>query len=181
MNAMTQANLRSAYGGESQARTRYNIWGDAATKEGFKNVGRLFAATADAEKVHATLHFNALKDVAGDFAVTSDAGFGLADTSTNLQGAINGETFEFTQMYPAYIVVAEMQQEDTALKAMRYAIEAEKVHAKLFGIAKEAVDGGKDLDAEEIYLCPVCGYVALHGDEAFCPICATKKEKFIAY
>ena len=41
MNQMTSDNLRSAFGGESQARTRYNIWGNVAEKDGFKNVKRL--------------------------------------------------------------------------------------------------------------------------------------------
>ena len=50
MNAMTQDNLRSSFGGESQAHMRYNIWGPVATKEGFPNVGRLFAATAAADR-----------------------------------------------------------------------------------------------------------------------------------
>lgn len=50
MKDMTAANLRSAYGGESQARTRYNIWGDVAEKDGFKNVAKLFRATSDAER-----------------------------------------------------------------------------------------------------------------------------------
>lgn len=182
MNDMTAANLRSAYGGESMARTRYTIWGEKAKRDGFPNVKRLFDATSDAEKIHATLHFKALKDEAGDFAVTSNAGFGLADTSENLQGAIDGETFEFTQMYPAYIEVAKLQGEDAAVSAMRYAIEAEKVHAKLFGIAKKAVDAGKDLEVEDaIYLCPVCGYVSLTGEEENCPICNAKRKVFIAY
>ncbi len=82
--------------------------------------------TSDAEEVHATLHFEAMKDIKGDFSVTSGAGFGLTSTSENLQGAIDGETFEFTQMYPAYIAVAEMQGEESAVRAMKYAIEAEK-------------------------------------------------------
>lgn len=181
MNHMTQDNLRSSFGGESQAHMRYRIWGARAEKEGFPNVARLFACTSDAEQVHATLHFNALKDVNGDFPVVSMAGFGLNETSQNLQGAIDGETFEFTQMYPAYIAVAELQEEKTAISAMRFAIEAEKVHAELFGIAKEAVDAGKDLEAEVVLLCPVCGFISLTGEEENCPICNAKKEKFIEY
>lgn len=181
MKEMTQANLRSAFGGESQARNRYNIWGQKAEKEGFPNVKRLFDATADAERIHATLHYNALKDCGGEFDVCSHVGFGLASTSENLEGAIGGETFEFTEMYPAYIAVAEMQGEDSAVRAMRYAIEAEKVHAKMFGIAKEAVDQGKDLEVEDkVYLCPVCGYVALSKEES-CPLCGCKAEKFLEY
>lgn len=181
MNAMTQANLRSAFGGESQARTRYNIWGDAATREGYPNVGRIFAATSDAEKIHATLHFKALKDVKGDFDVTSGAGFGIGTTSENLQGAINGETHEFTQMYPAYIAVAELQGEKGAISAMRFAIEAEKIHAQVFAKAKESVDAGKDIELEKVYLCPACGFVTVSEEVEKCPICGLNKEKFIAY
>lgn len=181
MNAMTQDNLRSAFGGESMAHMRYRIWGEKANKENFPTVARLFLATSDAEEVHASLHFNAMKDIRGDFAVTSMAGFGLTSTSENLQGAIDGEVFEYTQMYPAYIAVAEMQEEKAAVRAMKYAIEAEKIHAELFGIAKDAVDQGKDLEAEEILLCPICGFISLTGEEDTCPLCNAKKELFIEY
>lgn len=181
MNAMTQDNLRSAFGGESQAHMRYRIWGDVAKKEGFPNVKRLFDCTSAAEEVHARLHFKALRDVNGDFAVTSMAGFGIGTTSENLQGGINGEQFEYTQMYPAYIAVAEMQEEDEAVHAMRYAVEAEKVHAQRYQEAKEAVDQGKDLDAEDILLCPVCGFITFDKDLEACPICGTKAKAFIAY
>lgn len=181
MNDMTQDNLRSAYGGESQAHMRYRIWGEEATKEGFPTVGRLFLCTSDAEQVHATLHFKALRDIAGDFSVTSGGGFGLGKTSDNLQGAINGEMFEVEQMYPAYIAVAEMQNEKTAVAAMRFAIEAEKVHAELFTKAKKAVDAGNDLEAETMLLCPVCGYISLTGEEEVCPLCKAKKSLFIEY
>ena len=181
MNAMTAENLRSAFGGESQAHMRYRIWGDKATKDGFPTVGRLFLATSDAEEVHATLHFKALKDESGDFLVASGAGFGLGTTSENLQGAINGELHEVNQMYPAYIAVAEMQEEKAAVSAMRYAIEAEKVHADLFTKAKEAVDAGKDLEAKVVKLCPVCGFITLTGEEDKCPLCNCKAEIFVEY
>lgn len=181
MNAMTQDNLRSAFGGESQAHMRYRIWSEKATKDGFPNVGRLFMATSDAEQVHAKLHFKALGDVSGDFSVTSGAGFGLGSTSHNLQGGINGELFEVEQMYPAYIAVAELQNEQSAISAMKYAIEAEKVHAELFAQAKTLVDDEKDLDVDKIYLCPLCGFISLTGEEDNCPLCKAKKEKFIAY
>ena len=181
MNQMTSENLRSAFGGESQAHMRYGIWGEKAEKDGFKNVKRLFDATSEAERVHAKLHFNALKDVKGDFTVVSGAGFGIGESSENLQGAANGERFEFTQMYPAYIAVAEMQGEKEAVKAMRFAIEAEKVHEVRFLKAKEGVDNGKDLQADKIFLCPICGYITFDASEETCPICGTKSSKFIEY
>lgn len=181
MNKMTAENLRSAFGGESQAHMRYRIWGEKAEKDGFPTVARLFAATSDAEQVHATYHFKALRDEVGGFNVTSGGEFGYGTTSENLAGAIAGETFEYTQMYPAYIAVAEMQGEKEAVTAMKYAVEAEKVHAELFSKAKEAVDSGKDLDAEKIYLCPICGYISLTGEEEKCPLCNAKKELFKEY
>lgn len=182
LNAMTAANLRSAYGGESCANTRYRIWGEKAEKDGFPNVKRLFDATAEAEQIHATYHFKALKDENGAFDVIAGAGFGLGDTSDNLQGAIDGETFEFTQMYPAYIAVAEMQEENDAIRAMRFAINAEKVHAKEFTKAKELVDQGKDLEVEDhVYLCPVCGFVTLDGSIDTCPLCGAKSSVFKKY
>lgn len=181
MKHMTQANLRSAFGGESMARSRYNIWGQAAEKEGFPNVKRLFDATAEAERIHAGLHYKAMKDLEGDFDVATRGGFGIGKTAENLQGAIDGETFEFTEMYPAYIQVAEMQDEQGAVRAMRFAIEAEKVHAKMFGVAKDAVEQGKDLEVNDsVYLCPVCGFVSLSREEK-CPICGCAGEKFITY
>lgn len=181
MNPMTADNLRSAFGWESQAHMRYRIWAEKAEKDGFPTVARLFMATSDAEQVHATLHFKALKDEVGDFSVTSGAGFGYGTTSDNLQGAINGELHEVNQMYPAYIAVAELQEEKEALRAYRYAIEAEKVHAELFTKAKEAVDAGKDLEAKVVELCPICGYITLTGEEDKCPLCNAKKEVFVAY
>lgn len=178
---MTQDNLRSAFGGESQAHMRYMIWADVARKEGFPNVERLFNCTAYAEQVHANLHFKALRDVHGDFPVTSMAGFGIADTAENLQKGIDGEVFEYTQMYPAYITVAEMQGEEEAVKAMRYAVEAEKVHAERYKEAKEAVEAGKDLDADDILVCPICGYITFDATEEVCPICGAKAKTFIPY
>ena len=181
MNAMTAEVLRSAFGGESQAHMRYRIWAEKARKEGFPNVARLFDCTSDAEQVHATLHFNALKDESGDYSVTSAAGFGLSSTSDNLQGAIDGELYEVNQMYPAYIAVAEMQEEKEAVRAMRFAIEAEQVHADRFTDAKNAVDAGKDLEVKVVELCPVCGFITITGEEERCPLCQAKRELFISY
>lgn len=181
MNAMTAEALRSAFGGESQAHMRYRIWGEKAGKEGFPTVERLFMCTSDAEEVHATLHFKALEKMSGDFSVTSGGGFGLASTSENLQGAIDGEMYEVTQMYPAYIAIAEKQEEKAAVRAMKFAIGAEQVHADLFTLAKEAVDAGKDLQADVIELCPICGYITLTGEEEKCPLCQAKKSVFISY
>jgi rubrerythrin len=178
MHDMTVANLQSAFGGESQAHMRYMIWGDKAEKDGFPNVARLFRAVSRAEQAHATGHFTAMRDEAGDAAVTSMAGFGVGSTSENLAGAIAGETFEINEMYPSYLAVAEMQQEQAAVRSMNFAMAAEKIHAAMYGVAKEAVDAGKDVAIGPIQICAVCGHT-IEGDRPDkCPVCGAKGEMY---
>lgn len=178
MNDMTAQNLRSAYGGESQAHMRYKAWGDKALKDGFPTVATLFSAISYAEEVHAKDHFRLLKDVKGDFLVASGAGFGIGTTSENLQGAANGELFEVNQMYPAYVAVAEAQEEKAAATLMKRIIEAEKTHADLYLRAKEYTDTGKDAEFTNIHVCEVCGYAAEGEMVDKCPICNVSKDKF---
>jgi rubrerythrin len=182
MHAMTAANLRSAFGGESQAHMRYLIWGELAEEEGFPNVARLFRAVSRAEQAHATGHFKALADVAGGFDVLSGAGFGLSSTADALAGAIEGETFEINEMYPAYLAVAEAQGEKSAIRSMKYAEAAEKIHAALYTEAKDAVDAGRDYEIGTIQICTVCGHT-MAADEApeKCPICSAKKEFYESF
>jgi len=178
MNEMTASNLRSAFGGESQAHMRYKVWANKAKEDGCKNVSRLFEAVAYAEQIHATNHFRAMKDVPGAFLVASMAGFGLEDTSANLQNAIEGEIYEKDQMYPAFHAVAEFQKEKEAVRSFYWAWETEKVHAELFSKAKQAVDKGSDPQLGAIYICELCGYTMEGVPPERCPICGTPKERF---
>ena len=164
MREMTKTNLEAAFAGESQAHMKYLIFADQAEKDGFPNVARLFRAIAFAEQVHATNHFKVLKK--------------LADSGINLQSAIDGETFEVEEMYPAYQAVAELQGEQGASRSARWALEAEKVHAGLYKDAKEAVAEKKDSTTEKVYICPVCGWTGLGEPPDNCPICNAKKELF---
>ncbi|MBE0576841.1 MAG: rubrerythrin family protein [Desulfuromonadales bacterium] len=181
MNEMTAANLRSAFGGESQAHMRYKVWGARAKDEGFPNVARLFEAIAFAEEVHANNHFHELASVNGDFLVASVAGFGLNSTAENLQGAIDGENFEVQQMYPAYIAVAKEQDEKGGMRSFHYAIEAEKIHAALFTEAKQAVEGNEDLALDTVQICDICGHTRLGEAPDKCPVCGRGREVFRAF
>ncbi len=178
MHEMTAANLRSGYGGESMAYMRYVIWGDKAEEDGFPNVARLFRAIAYAETTHATNHFEALRDEVGPFLVPSMAGFGLATTSQNLEGAIEGETFEIDEMYPTYLATAKLQKERGAQLSFHYALSAERIHAEIYTTAKQAVDGGSDMELGPVQVCHVCGYTAEGEIPDKCPICAAKRERF---
>jgi len=181
MHAMTAAHLRSAYAGESMAHMRYLIWGEKAEADGFPNVGRMFKAIAYAEQCHATNHFRALKNEAGPFDVTGGGIFGLTDTSTALQGGIDGEMHEIDEMYPVYLDVARLQGEKQAEISFHYALEAEKIHAVWYANAKKAVDAGKDVDLGTVRICKVCGHT-IEGDAPdYCPICGAKADVFVAF
>ncbi|MBB6214053.1 rubrerythrin [Anaerosolibacter carboniphilus] len=177
-NDMTADFLRSAYGGESMAHMRYLIWGDAAEKEGFPNIGRLFRAIAYAEQAHADNHFRELGDKKVDFSVTAGAVFGMGKTVQNLQGGIDGELHEIEQMYPVFLHTARFQEEKGAERAFHYALEAEKIHAQLFQEAQNAAKEGKDMEVGNIHVCPICGHTVADHLPDQCPVCGAKKEKY---
>ncbi|WP_025322072.1 rubrerythrin family protein [Deferrisoma camini] len=181
MNAMTEANLKSAFGGESMAHMRYLHWAELAEKEGFPGVARLFRAVARAEWIHAGNHLRVLKDRVGDAAVTAGGGFGYQSTSQALQGGIDGETFEIEQMYPVYKQVAEFQGETAAVRSFHYALETEKVHRALYEEAKAAVDQGKDISFGTLHVCPVCGYTVKGDAPEHCPVCGAGADRFEAH
>lgn len=177
-NDMTADFLRSAYGGESMAHMRYLIWGEHAEKKGMPNIGRLFYAIAYAEQAHANNHFKELGHLAGGAAVTAGAVFGMGSVAENLQGAIDGELHEVEQMYPVYLNTAQFQNEPGAERAFRYALEAEKIHAKMFKAAQDAAKEGKDMELGKVHICPVCGYTGEGEAPDACPVCGVKKEMF---
>ncbi len=160
----TPENLKEAFAGESQANRKYLAFADQAQKDGFPNVAKLFRTTAEAETIHAMAHFKAMG--------------GVKATAENLQAAIDGETYEYTEMYPPMLEKAEAEGHK-AKRMFGYAVEAEAVHAQLYSQALEAVKQGKDLDVAEIYLCPVCGHIEFGAPPATCPICSAKAEKFV--
>ena len=180
-NAMTADFLRSAYGGESMAHMRYTIWSETAEKDGYPNIGRLFKGIAYAEWCHAKNHFNVLKDQVGDDTVAAGAVFGHTNIVENLQGAIDGELHEVEQMYPVYLETANFQEEKDAKRSFHFALEAEKIHAKMFQEAQDVAREGKDIGSETIYICPICGFTEIGDNVEQCPVCGAKKEIFKSF
>jgi len=164
---MTKKFLEEAYAGESMAHMRYMIFADVAEKEGFPNIAKLFRAIAFAELVHAKNHYEALGNV--------------KDTPSNLQVAIDGETYEVEEMYPVFNKVAEFQGEKEAVRSTHYALEAEKIHAELYRKAKELAEQKKDIEIKKVYICPVCGYTAVDEAPEYCPVCGTSRDKFVVF
>jgi rubrerythrin len=126
-------------------------------------VARLFRTAAEAETIHAHGHLNALN--------------GVQSTAENLREAIEGETFEFSKMYPPMLEAAQ-QENHKAKRMFEYALKSEEIHARLYNLALEAVSQGKDMAETKFYLCPVCGHIEMGNPPATCPICGVKGEKF---
>jgi rubrerythrin len=157
-------NLKDAFAGESQANQKYRAFAKKAEQDGFPNVAKLFRTAAEAERIHAEGHLKAQD--------------GIGATADNLQAAINGETYEYTKMYPPMLEQATAD-DHKAKRMFGYAVEAEAVHDKLYKLALEAVKQGKDLTTVEFYLCPVCGNIEMGKPTEPCKICNTKPDKFI--
>lgn len=167
MTLKTLDNLMAAFAGESQANRKYLAFAQKAGKEGKNKISRLFQAVAEAETIHALKHL----ETAGKVGTTAD----------NVRAAVEGETYEFTEMYPRFISMAEAEGDTTASRSFNLANEAEKEHAKLFEKALEAIKAGSDLEAESFHLCPVCGYVSLNHPPERCPICNASGKSFKPY
>ncbi len=157
-------NLKESFAGESQANQKYRAFAKQASKEGFTNVAKLFTAAAEAERIHAEGHLNAME--------------GIKTTAENLQAAIDGETYEYTTMYPPMLEQAE-KENHKAKRMFGLALKAEEVHAKLYKKALEAVAEGKDLPSGKVYLCPICGDIEIGEVPEKCPVCGAAKAVFI--
>lgn len=160
----TDENLKKAFAGESQANRKYTAFAKRAERDGFANVARLFRAAGEAEAIHAAGHLGAMG--------------GVGTTAENLQAAIDGETYEYTTMYPPMLQQAEADKHK-AERMFGLAMKAEQVHAEVYKKALEAVRQGKDLAETTVYLCPVCGYIAFGRAPDACPICETLGSKFV--
>ncbi len=159
----TTENLAVAFAGESQANRKYLAFARQAEKEGLPQIARLFRAAAEAETIHALGHL-------------ANMG-GVGTTLQNLEAAVKGETYEYTEMYPPMVDQAR-KEGHKGKTLLDFANRAEKVHAGLFRQALEAMRSGKDLSQMDVYLCPVCGDVEFGAPPDKCPICGAPASKF---
>ncbi len=154
--------LKAAFAGESQANRKYLAFAKKADEEGHPQVARLFRAAAAAETIHAHNHLRALGEV--------------KDTAENLKAAIAGENYEATVMYPDFIKDALSEADKKALQSFKWAMEVEVTHEGLYKEALECL--GKEDEAYDYYICPVCGHTHRRSAPDKCPVCGTPGSKF---
>ena len=111
-------NLEAAFAGESQAHTKYRYFAKIAREEGYEEVAQHFEHTADQELLHAWGHLELI--------------LGRPTTQECLQKAIEGETYEFTQMYPQFEAIAQTEGDMKSVAEFEEQIGESKEHARGF-------------------------------------------------
>lgn len=116
----TWKNLEAAFAGESMAYQKYLYFAELSRKKGNEEVAKLFEETAKHEISHARGHLNFLYP-ANELSVED-----------LLKIAIEGEKFEYTEMYPGYEQQAIEDGHAYAQKEFAEQIEESKEHAEGF-------------------------------------------------
>ncbi len=130
----THQNLKEAFAGESQANRRYLYFAQKADVEGYPDVAALFRSVAEGETGHAFGHFDFLAEV-GDPAT----GLAVGSTADNLKSAIEGETYEYTEMYPGFAKTAREEGFEAIAEWFETLARAEKSHAGRFSAGLQNV------------------------------------------
>jgi len=103
---------------------------------------------------------------------------GIEETADNLKRSIEGETHEFTTMYPDFIKAGEAEKKSEAVIAFNYAMKAEQIHAGLYKKALDALQAKRNFTADKIFVCSICGNIVVGEPPERCPICSAFKKKF---
>ncbi|MBU0596546.1 rubrerythrin family protein [Patescibacteria group bacterium] len=177
----TLENLTKAFIGESQARNRYTYYAKVAKKEGYEQICGIFLETAEQEKIHAKREFEHIQelkkqlgDTSGELIVEVASPNVYGDTKTNLQVAIAGEHYEYSEMYPEFAKVAD--EEGLSAIAHRFSsiAKAEEHHEERYKkLLANLVEGTIfDKGKEVVWVCRECGYIHV-GNKApeLCPSC----------
>ena len=165
----TEANLMSAYAGESQATNKYLYYAAKAKKDGYVQIGNIFEETAGNEREHAKIWFRLLHD--GDFQ----------KTEINLKDAASGEHFEWADMYAKFAKEAREEGFEEIAKLFEGVAAIEKQHEERFRRLLHNIEGKVvfSRDGECIWQCLKCGHIVI-GKEApkTCPVCKHPQSYF---
>ena len=169
----TEKNLLKSFAGEAQARNRYTFFASKAKKEGLMQIADIFLETAAQEKEHGERFFKFLEG--GEVEITESFPAGVIGTTLdNLKAAAAGESYEWSNMYPAFARVAREEGFDRIADAFEAISVAEKQHEKRFNDLAANLEAGKVFkrNGKVVWRCRNCGY--LHEAEEApetCPAC----------
>ena len=165
----TEANLLTAFAGESQARNKYTYFASKAKKDGYQQIAELFEETANNEKEHAKMWFKLLH------------GGSVPSTIENLKDAADGENYEWTDMYAEFARTARDEGFDDIALLFEEVGKIEKEHEERYRKLLANIEGGLVFSREGdcIWQCSNCGHIAV-GKQApeVCPVCAHPQAYF---
>lgn len=185
--AKTIENLKAGIDGEMNASAKYAAFSQKATEEGYPAIAALFEATSKAEAIHAKNY----QDILAGFQVTYEPVIKeivVGTTAENLKAGVDGETYEFDVMYPAFIQAATDEGSQSAVVAFNYASDAEKGHAVLYAnvldvLNMPVIEGAAapvTTLASVYYVCPKCGNTYAGTASDICEFCMTPQADFVA-
>ena len=165
----TEANLMTAFAGESQAHTKYQYYASKAKKDGYVQIGRLFEETSNNEKEHAKIWFKLLH------------GEGIPSTIENLKDAADGENYEWTDMYATFAKEAREEGFDDIAFLFEKVGKIEKEHEARYRKLLANIEDGIvfSRDGDMMWQCSNCGHIVI-GKQApeVCPVCAHPQAYF---
>ena len=148
----TLENLKTAFAGESQARVKYQFYASRAKKDGYEQI---------AEKEHAKIWYKLIND-------------GVGDTKENLKLAIEGEDYEYTEMYKEFAKIAREEGFEEIATKFEQVGNIEKEHEERYKALLKNIDDDVVFKGDKVtvWKCRNCGYITV-GDTApeVCPVC----------
>ena len=164
----TEANLQTAFAGESMARNKYTYFASRARKDGYVQIAKIFEETAANEKEHAKIWFKLLNG-------------GIDDTITNLKAAAAGENYEWTEMYAEFAKVAKEEGFDYIAMLFEEVGKIEKEHEERYNALVANIENDRVFKREEkqVWICGNCGHIVI-AEKApeVCPVCDHPKAYF---
>lgn len=166
--SQTQANLMTAFAGESQARNKYTYYAAKARKDGYEQIAAIFEETANNEKEHAEIWWKLLSGGAGP-------------TEKNLSDAAEGENYEWTQMYKDFAITAHKEGFERIAVLFELVAEIEKSHEERYRKLLSNIQNGLvfSKDGDVMWVCRNCGHIHF-GKSApqICPVCSHEQSYF---
>ena len=164
----TEANLMSAFAGESMATNKYTYFASKARKDGYEQIAAIFEETAGNEREHAKLWYKILHG-------------GIGDTLENLGHAAEGENYEWTDMYDRFAREAKEEGFDAIAGLFEKVAAIEKQHEERYRKLIQNIEEGLvfSRDGDTIWICRNCGHIVI-GKQApqVCPVCGHPQSFF---
>ena len=165
----TEANLKAAFAGESQAHNKYTYFASKAKKDGYVQIAAIFEETAKNEQEHAKIWYKILN------------GGQVSDTATNLKDAAAGENYEWADMYAGFAETAREEGFTEVARLFDAVAAIEKEHEERYKKLLSNVENGLvfSKDGDAVWQCSNCGHIVV-GKNApqLCPVCAHPQSYF---